>query len=183
MSSTLRIGGHAVPAAPSISGKVEVRQSPGRGRGLFATAPIDAGELVVVWGGPSYTDRRGAERARAQGLGTMQWDEDLFSCEGVEDHPAFGINHSCDPNVWMHDAFRLAARRDIPPDEELVMDYAMLGGKPECQPEWRCRCGAANCRGVIRGQDWRMKNLQERYAGHFIPFVNQRIAREAAQSD
>ena len=108
----------------------------------------------------------------------MQWDDDLFSCEGVGDHAAFGINHSCDPNVWMRDTFRLAARRDILPGEELAMDYAMLGGEPGYRSEWRCSCGAPDCRGTITGEDWKLESLRVRYEGHFIPFVNRRIAGE-----
>ena len=30
---------------------------------------------------------------------------------------------------------------------------------------------------VVTGNDWRLLELQERYAGHFSPFINARIAK------
>jgi hypothetical protein len=181
MEATIRVGRHDVPASASISPKVEVRPSPGSGVGLFATERIAAGEVVLVWGGPSYTDSAAeAARADAEGRGSMRWDDDLFSVGGVDEHPAFGINHSCEPNVWMEDTFRLTAMRDIAPGEELAMDYALLGGDEDYRSEWVCACGAPDCRGTITGRDWRIEALRRRYAGHFLPFVNLRIAEEDA---
>ena len=34
-----------------ISPKVEEKNAPAHGRGLFAKEPIEAGEIVVIWGG------------------------------------------------------------------------------------------------------------------------------------
>lgn len=179
MAETFRIGRHDVPASPRISPKVEVRESTGKGVGLFATEAVVGGEVVLVWGGESYCGPEEAAAARARGLGTMRWDDDLFSREGIDDHPAFAINHSCDPNVWMRDTFTLTARRAIPAGEELALDYAMLGGEDESGAEWECRCGSPGCRRRITGRDWRIAELRERYRGHFLPFVSRRIAGEA----
>ena len=54
------------------------------------------------------------------------------------------------------------------------MDYALV----TVSPEWRmeCHCGTSVCRGVITGNDWQRTELQHRYAGHFSPFINARIA-------
>jgi hypothetical protein len=178
MSTARRVGRHEVPEESWISPKAELRESPGRGRGLFATAPIPAGEVVLVWGGESYTDSAGAAAARAEGRAVMQWDVDLFSREGVGDHDAFALNHSCDPNVWLEDTFRLTARRDIAPGEELGIDYATLPPDDDAPLAWDCRCGAAACRGRVTGSDWRRPDLQERYAGRFAPILARRIAGE-----
>ncbi|TMB96015.1 MAG: SET domain-containing protein [Chloroflexi bacterium] len=35
-------------------------------------------------------------------------------------------NYSCDPNVWLRDAFTLEARREIGPGDELTQDYAVF---------------------------------------------------------
>ena len=175
-AKTLKVGRHRVPAEPWISPKVRVAPSPGRGRGLFAAEPIAAGEIVLVWGGESYCGAEEADAARAAGRGTMRWDEDLFSRETDELDDAFAINHSCDPNVWMHDTFRLTARRDIAAGEELAMDYAMIPGEEDYRSEWDCACGAPGCRGTITGTDWRLEVLRKRYAGHFVPSLNRKIA-------
>ncbi len=176
-NETFRVGRHHVPSRPWVSRKVRARTSSRNGQGLFAAEPIGAGEVVVVWGGAQYVGPAQAARAKAEGLGTMQWDDDLFSCEGGEDDVAFRINHSCDPNLWMKDTFTLTARRDISRGEELGIDYAMLGGDENYRSEWDCRCGAPDCRHRITGLDWKEHRLRERYAGHFIPFVNRKIAR------
>jgi hypothetical protein len=37
------------------------------------------------------------------------------------------------------------------------------------------RCGSPLCRRLITGADWRLPTLQERYCGHFSPFINRRL--------
>jgi hypothetical protein len=78
---------------------------------------------------------------------------------------AYG-NHSCDPNTWWVDAVTLVARRDIRPGEEVTNDYGTSTGTDF---EMVCSCGAAVCRGVVTGEDWRREDLQERYGDHWIP--------------
>jgi hypothetical protein len=101
-------------------------------------------------------------------------DEDLNILLDEDTPVRFG-NHSCDANLWMQDAVTISARRDIALDEEITVDYAThTADKP-----WQmaCRCGASVCRGAITQDDWRLADVQERYAGHFSPFLNARIAR------
>ncbi|CAF1498275.1 unnamed protein product, partial [Adineta steineri] len=38
-----------------------------------------------------------------------------------------------------------------------------------------CRCGTPLCRRRITGEDWMLREIQLRYAGHFSPFINQKI--------
>jgi hypothetical protein len=73
----------------------------------------------------------------------------------------------------MLDARTVGARRDIAAGEELTVDYALFS----VVPEWRmdCHCGSSRCRGVVTGNDWRLLELQQRYAGHFSPFINARM--------
>jgi hypothetical protein len=88
-----------------------------------------------------------------------------------------GDNHSCDPNLWFADELTLVARRDIAAGEELTIDYA-LG---TVDPAWRliCHCGSPLCRKLITGDDWKLPELQKKYAGHFSPFINERIRKRA----
>ena len=134
-----------------VDPRIEVRPSPLHGKGMFARAPIRQGEVVTVWGG------------------TLLLTEDDIA--GLTDY----INHSCDPNVWMLDEVTLAARRDIPVGEELTIDYCLFEGDEDHAPPWTCRCGTTLCRGRFTGRDWRRADLQERYLGHFSPFIRARI--------
>ncbi len=86
-----------------------------------------------------------------------------------------GMNHSCDSNLWMRDEVTVVARRAIAAEEELTIDYALQSGLPVDVLGESCRCGSPVCRGVITGNDWQLKELQERYRGHFSPFLNERI--------
>lgn len=71
--------------------------------------------------------------------------------------PACYINHSCDPNTGIrdndHGGFDFVALREIAPSEEITWDYETSEYTSIAVP--RCRCGAANCRKVIRGFRYR----------------------------
>lgn len=167
-----------------VDPRVEIESSPLHNKGMFAIAPIKKGEVVVIWGLPlTYTSKEDAEvaaakgRAKGKSMIVMQLDEDLFTVEERGDDPTHFMNHSCDPNVWMKDEVTLIARRDIKPDAELTLDYALIEADEDHVASWECVCGSPLCRKRVTGKDWRISQLQERYNGHFIPLVNKRIAK------
>jgi hypothetical protein len=160
-----------------ISPKVEVRNSPIHGKGMFAISNISEGEKIVVWSGECYTDRKGAKLAQSEGKGTMQWDDDIFSVETEVMEDIYRVNHSCNPNVWMSDAFTVVARRDIPVGEEIVIDYSLMLFNILTTSIMDCNCGSDICRRKITDQDWKDPELQERYKGHFSPWLNKMIGR------
>jgi len=173
-----------------IDPRIETRSSPLHGKGMFAVAPIKKGEVVVIMGLPTtYSSKVEAERAAAEGRAkgksiiVQQLDEDLFFIEerGARDDPTDFINHSCDPSVWHEDEVTLAARRDIEPNEELTFDYACGIDWEDFVAPWECVCGSPMCRKRITGKDWRIPQLQERYAGHFTPLVSKWIAKLKTQ--
>ncbi|MFC1705852.1 SET domain-containing protein [Planctomycetota bacterium] len=158
-----------------MSRKVRVAPNSVRGRGIVAFAHIVMGEPILVWGGAGYTNAAGVQHNKA----VMQWDDNVFSCEvGGEDEEPFLVNHSCDPNAWMSDAFTICARRDIGPGEEITADYALWEADESYVSPWVCRCGSQLCRGRVTGTDWKDPNLQKRYRSHFSPLLNKRIERD-----
>jgi uncharacterized protein len=163
-----------------ISPKVEERNSPTHGRGLFAKEPIKTGEVLVIWGG-EFVNTTEAQRAKREGKAVQQIGEDVwdvFDHDTRHDDPSYNHNHSCDPNTWMQDEVTITARRDIAPREELTIDYAMLVIDDEWVMSDGCRCGAKSCRHNITGLDWQRSDLQEQYKDHFLPFINARIERQ-----
>jgi uncharacterized protein len=160
---------------------LELRPSRIHGKGLFATAPIAAGETVMVWRGDLYTEE---ELQAGVSLSSGEWsfsmiDEGLYLFapqEGLD----YYVNHSCDPTVWMADEVTVVARRDIQPDEEIVGDYAVWEADPTYIVE-PCQCWAALCRGRYTGDDWQRPDLQARYEAYFLPYLNRRIARLQAE--
>lgn len=163
-----------------ISPKVEQRNSPFHGLGLFAKEFIPGGEIVIIWGGHFVTDGAEANNAEQHGKAVQQLDKnlwDVFDYATRNDDPSYNHNHSCDPNTWMNDEVTISARRDIQKAEELTIDYAMFVLDDAYVLPGQCQCGSALCRHNVTGRDWQRKDLQQRYAGHFSPYLNRRMSR------
>ncbi len=160
--------------------RLALRDSPRHGRGLFAAAPVARGETLMIWGGTAYTVAQLHAGQVPRGISYSIVDEGVLLTGPADDLDHF-VNHSCDPNVWLADGLRVVARRDIAAGEEVVGDYATWESEPEYRLE-PCACGAAACRGRVTGDDWRRPELRARYAGHFLPFLERRIAAETAAS-
>jgi uncharacterized protein len=127
---------------------VELRPSEIAGRGMFAVTDLPAGTVVVRL-------ETGPAEHRVDGLGT--------------DFP----NHSCDPNLGWLDEHAVVTMVDVRAGEELVTDYAT----GIAEPDWflRCHCPSYRCRQMVEGTDWRIPQLQQRYAGWWAPHVQGRI--------
>jgi hypothetical protein len=145
------------------------------GYGVFAIAPILAGEVLVVWGGDVMTAASFFELSDYLQQHSLQVEEDLYLVPDAVDEDADFVNHSCEPNSVLSGQITLIARRDISPGEEVCFDYAMSDGGP--YDEFVCACGTPSCRGKITGNDWQRPELWERYAGHFSPYLQRRIDR------
>jgi hypothetical protein len=156
--------------------KTDKRVSPIQGRGLFAREAISAGEIVAVKGG-SIMDAAAFARIRdAVSPAEIQIEDGLYiapsSAEEVEAN-ILCLNHSCHPNVGVRGQITFVAMRDIPAGAELTIDYAMIDGDPAERME--CFCGAPECRKIITGNDWRLRELQQRYAGYFSRDIQERF--------
>jgi SET domain-containing protein len=153
--------------------RITVGPSAIHGMGLFARAPIAAGDVVIRWRGETLPV---SDLDRLKEL--QRYDCAAISESAIivfrPDDPVIRGNHSCDPNLWMEDAVSESARHDIAPGEELTVDYALHSDDPSWQ--MACACGSALCRRVITGGDWRRPDLQKRYAGHFSPHLTARFA-------
>jgi hypothetical protein len=156
--------------------RVVVAPSAIEGRGLFARVAIEAGDVVARLDGEVLTDEE-FHRRRLVKYSALAIGERLNLLLADDSPTNFG-NHSCDANLWMADEVTLVARRRIEPGEEVTVDYAThTAGLSGSMP---CRCDGRDCRGVITNEDWRRRDVQERYAGHFSPFLNLRIDRSLA---
>lgn len=155
-----------------ISPQVEGRVRPDGSYGVYAREPISAGTVLMVWGGKIVNGAQLRQLPpRLQQL-AMQVEEDLYMA-GPEEPVADWVNHSCAPNAGLSGQIVLVALRDIATGEEICFDYAMCDGSP--YDEFDCTCGAPNCRGRVTGNDWQNPELWDRYAGHFMPYLQRRI--------
>ena len=163
-----------------VDSKQDIRSSPIHGSGIFARDTIRQGEPVEIIGGDLMTDDEfRAFQQTARRFNAVQIDEDLHLVERPEvtQQRVGSINHSCDSNLWLADEVTLVARRDIAAGEELTVDYALFSAQSDRVMDMPCRCGSPVCRRMITGNDWKLKDVQERYRHHFTPFLNERIAR------
>ena len=159
-----------------VSAKLKVGESSIHGLGVFTTEEISEGEIVIIWGGQVVS----TEEFR-QGIGQKHTNvgisENLYlvanSAEekSVDDY----MNHSCNANLWLNDEVTLSAKRNIKAGEELFIDYAIELIDESYVMKNDCYCRNVNCRKTITGRDWRIKEVQQLYQGHFSPFVNERI--------
>ncbi len=142
------------------------------GRGVCTRAAFAVGEVVLIWGGTTWT-RAQLDAGEVPPCSFSFVDDDVLLA-GPEDGLDYFVNHSCDPSAWMADEVTVVARRAIAPGEEISGDYALW----EAEDGYgiaNCSCGTAACRGTIRGDDWRLPELQERYAHHFLPYIERRF--------
>ena len=151
------------------------------GRGLFATAPLAAGELVMRLGGRVVTTAELHELFAAtpadRYVDTFAIGDDAHLVLPFDTAAHYG-NHSCDPTLWAVGAADLTTRRPVAAGEELTIDYGTISD--DATFEMTCTCGAASCRGAITGEDWRRPDLQRRYAGHWPPGLQRRISGSGA---
>src|SRR5215472_13721148 len=161
-----------------LSPKTEVRASKIHGRGLFAREKIARGEIVAIKGGHIF-DRETLDRLQsALGPAEIQIADGLFigPTEASERESSMIFsNHSCDPNIGVQGQIVFVALRDINAGEELTHDWATTD---DDDYEMQCNCGAQNCRRTITGQDWRRKDLQEKYAGFMSSYLMEKISRD-----
>jgi hypothetical protein len=164
-----------------FSPKTEKRSSPIQGRGLFAREAISAGEIVAVKGGTIMDSASFALVRDAVSPAEVQIEDGFYiapsNSEEVEAN-ILCLNHSCNPNVGVRGQITLVAMRDIPAGAELTIDYTMTDGDPAERME--CSCGERECRKIITGSDWRLRELQRRYAGYFSRYIHDRFATDGA---
>ena len=158
--------------------KWRVNRHPKGDFGMYASAPIAAGELIE-----RYEEQPHVLVSKNHVL--KYWNpgrQELFARYAYpltdevyviwSDNPEHWkpINHSCDPNAWV-DGLNLTARRQISAGEQITMDYATFCN--ESLEEFACACGSPDCRGVVRGTDYR-KAAIARYGDHVSDYVRAR---------
>jgi hypothetical protein len=163
-----------IPPGCWLRPRVEVRRSTIEGLGLFAQEPLGEGEVVERLGGRLIDDA--ALSALTPPYSSLTVDDGRHLLIDPASPLRHG-NHSCDPNLWHVDATTIVTRRAVAAGDELTIDYATHTGVERW--EMACRCGAAQCRGLVTGADWRRPELQTAYGDHWTPTLLRRIAASA----
>ncbi len=159
-----------------VSPKIEIRNAGQKGRGLFAREKIKKDEIVAITGGKiiSLDELDNNPAFLPVQYHCFQVEKDFVICpfDFQNLDAIFLTNHSCAPTCGIKGQITLVALRDINPGEEITFDYAMTD---TCDVKMDCLCGAENCRKIITGEDWKRKDLQEKYKGYFSLHIQKLI--------
>jgi hypothetical protein len=140
-----------------------VKETPGKGHGLFPEQPIPKDSFIMEYVGELVSSkeilRRLAETNKHQStkkshLYVMQLKANTFLDARSKGSISRFINHSCEPNctieMWTvggHQRVGIFALRDIAAHEELSFDYQWRQSKKRLPTA--CMCGSMSCRGFI----------------------------------
>jgi SET domain-containing protein len=142
------------------SRKLIVRRSGVHGKGVFAGAPLKAGDRLMEYKGERISWKEALRRHPHnpdEPNHTFYFAlEDGFVIDAnVNGNSARWINHSCAPNCEAEEVdgrVFIRALRDIAPEEELFYDYGLVIDErmtKKLKEDYACRCGARKCRGTM----------------------------------
>jgi hypothetical protein len=164
------------PSFSYLAAKLEARKCIEKGGyGVFAREAVARGDVLTVWGGVIVSEEGLDAIPEEKATHGIQVEENIYLIPMGEHEPADMFNHSCTPNAGLNGQITLVAMRDIAVDEEICFDYAMSDSSD--YDEFVCACGAPDCRQKVTGNDWKLPELQRRYAGYFSPYLQRRILR------
>ena len=146
--------------------------------GMYAVESIEAGEIIEAYEEQPHVLVSQTHVRQNWSAAQQQWfsqyayplTDEIFVSWSQEPEHWKPINHSCDPTAWLA-GLNLVARRKITRGKEITMDYATFCN--EFMTEFECSCGAPECRGMIRGTDYR-EPFMERYGDHVSDYVRTR---------
>lgn len=128
-----------------------------RSRGVFAAKNFKKGGFILSIKGKIITKAEMLDSSRyiQDHLGTLGKNKYI-----IMGYPEKYINHSCSPNIFERNK-KIFAMKDIKKGEELCYDYSICS-----IDDWRmrCRCRSKNCRGIVRGNFFKIsQKLQIKY--------------------
>lgn len=154
-----------------ISNKAQKRNSSGiHGRGLFAIDHMCKGEIVSIKGGHILTSEQ-LHNCRSKLHVEMQIADDLFIApidDAEFESSMMCLNHSCDGNLGILGNIIFVAIRNIAVGEEITIDYALMDNN---STRFNCLCNAQCCRKEVTGLDWKIPEIQQKYAGYFSAYI------------
>lgn len=160
-----------------LNPKLEIRNTPGYGDGIFANEVVEEGERLAIFGGCVLSlDEESDLPEEFQDTG-LQIAEEFVLTSKEKKEDADGFNHSCEPNAGFKGQIFLVAMRQITPNEQVTFDYAMaLSGDKSYTLD--CKCEKDSCRKEITQDDWKNPVLREKYRGYFQEYLEEKIKKD-----
>jgi len=125
-----------------LHNNVYVKDTPEKGKSLFAGRDFKKDETIFVISGPIV---------KRPTIFTVPIDIGLYIDPEPFDNDVKYLCHSCEPNCGIKNRTQVVGMGDIRKDEEITIDYAMIVHNytlPE-PAEIICKCGSKKCRGEL----------------------------------
>jgi uncharacterized protein len=146
----------SVPQSPHI----QVRSSGVHGKGVFATADLPKGTVLVEYVGEILSWKKAQKRhphdpSDPNHTFFFHVDDKHVIDAAVGGNDARWINHACKPNCEPDEVdgrVFIKTLRAIKSGDELFYDYGLIIDEPytkKLRDEYACRCGAKQCRGTM----------------------------------
>lgn len=124
-----------------VHNNVKVKRG-AHGLGLFATGPVNKGEVVAEYWGEIVTEE---EMIRSRGKYFFELEDEMAINGKSRANMGRYINHSCSPNCEPHENEKqqrifIVAKRKIREGEEFGYDYGRAYWEEHIKPIG-CRCG------------------------------------------
>lgn len=165
-------------AVSYVNPKLEARTG-NVGCGIFCISPVKQGDTLIVWTGRIVST--------ADALYIMNTDDKHYILQvgdgfyqlplGTQREPADWTNHSCAPTAGFgkNSPICLSAMCDMEVGDEVVFDYGMCETDERLWEPMQCECGASTCRGMITANDYKRRELWDRYDGYWSPHVQKLV--------
>jgi uncharacterized protein len=148
-----------------MSENLRVGEAGSKGKGVFAVARLEPGDLVWDYAGEEKWIRDIPEELWRYAF-QVDYDRYIVPEEGS---PGWYLNHSCEPNCLIMGRTRVVALRTIEPGEEVTFDYSTNVGWDGFSMQ--CGCGAKSCRKVIRSYRYLSPQLKGSYGACVSAFL------------
>jgi len=156
---------------PNAYDGYELRESPEKGEGIFATKPFKVGDIVMVGVVQEVLSENHSHASQ------ISINEHVLHAGLISK-----VNHSCDPNCGIRvnetGAHDFIAMKDICVNEETTFDYAMRNYTIDHFPQ-QCMCGSKSCRGRITGWKDLPDDKKKEYEGFAAPYLIELDARHS----
>jgi SET domain-containing protein len=120
--------------------------------GCFATRTFPKLRKIADFAGERTSRRETKKRTHGKQIIRCVGIDSYWSIDATRiGNPTAYVNHSCSPNAFIkvnsggRGRVEFYALRDVLSGEEITVDYE-FSQHPD---DYRCRCGAPNCRGTI----------------------------------
>lgn len=160
-----------------VSPKVECVLIEGKGKGLVAKEKISKGEIVSISGGLIFKKEDHKTELDDKGIGDYCYyiEENFLICPINPEDPSddWRMNHCCEPNCGVRGQIVFVALKEIQVGEELTFDYAMTETNPDYSIH--LNCNKTTCRKIFSGNDWKKKEIQNKYKGYMSLYIERKI--------